>query len=77
VYFCHPLDETALVPVPSEIVARFRGWRWVAGLGGGLGQERVGFGGGAGYMEPGKRALTAKEHLVSRLAATYNFQEKV
>jgi hypothetical protein len=67
VYFCHPLDTAELVPVPSGIVATFRE------------NERqdaqVGFGGGAGSWAPGKRALTAAEHLESRLNATYNFRK--
>ncbi|KAJ5719421.1 hypothetical protein N7493_007876 [Penicillium malachiteum] len=65
VYFCHPVDTTELVPVPSEIVKEHRAK--VGGVG------VVGFGGGAGSMEPGKRPLTAYEHLESRLAATYGF----
>lgn len=68
VYFCHPLDSTALVPVPSEIVARHRE------RAGGVGV--VGFGGGAGNLEPGKRPLTALEHLESRLTATYGFTKE-
>ncbi|PKY03587.1 putative oxidoreductase [Aspergillus campestris IBT 28561] len=68
VFFCHPRDTTELVPVPSEVVASYRRQR--QGVQGG-GDERVGFGGGAGALEPGKRALTAYEHLMSRLAATY------
>lgn len=67
VFFCHPRDTTELVPVPSEVVAAYRRQR--QGVQGG--DERVGFGGGAGALQPGKRALTAYEHLMSRLAATY------
>lgn len=63
VYFCHPVDSTELVPVPSEVV---KGYRERTG-----GVSVVGFGGGAGSLEPGKRPLTAQEHLESRLAATY------
>lgn len=68
VYFCHPVDETQLVPVPSEVVRRHR--EQVGGVG------VVGFGGGAGTLEPGKRPLTAAEHLESRLAATYEFRKE-
>ncbi|KAJ5893498.1 hypothetical protein N7495_005189 [Penicillium taxi] len=64
VYFCHPVDTTELVPVPSDVVTRYRKDRR-----GGV----VGFGGGAGSLEAGKRPLTAYEHLESRLAATYGF----
>ncbi|KAJ5101804.1 hypothetical protein NUU61_004026 [Penicillium alfredii] len=72
VYFCHPVDSTELVPVPSEIVAGHR-----ARTGGvAAGEDRVGFGGGAGNLELGKRPLTAQEHLESRLAATYGFKKE-
>ncbi|KAI9928246.1 hypothetical protein ASPWEDRAFT_38950 [Aspergillus wentii DTO 134E9] len=65
-YFCHPLDKTELVPVPSKVVAAYREQR--------KGEDvKVGFGGGAGYLAPGKRPLTAHEHLMSRLSATYGF----
>ncbi|KAJ5246186.1 hypothetical protein N7468_001169 [Penicillium chermesinum] len=64
VYFCHPVDSTELVPVPSEAVKGYRG------------SGAVGFGGGAGSLEAGKRPLTAAEHLESRLAATYGFTKK-
>ncbi|OJJ68205.1 hypothetical protein ASPBRDRAFT_185070 [Aspergillus brasiliensis CBS 101740] len=70
VYFCHPLDRTELVPVPSSIVEEFRrsgGRKEGEGV-------KVGFGGGAGLLEEGKRALTAQEHLMARLDATYGFR---
>jgi isopenicillin N synthase-like dioxygenase len=56
-YFCHPNDEQGLVAVPSHIVAERGELRE---------GESVGYGGGA----DGK-ALTAKEHLMRRLEATY------
>lgn len=68
VYFCHPVDETELVPVPSHVVAGHRERTDVTAT--------VGFGGGAGNLEPGKRPLTAAEHLQSRLAATYGFTKE-
>jgi Isopenicillin N synthase and related dioxygenases len=68
VYFCHPVDETELVPVPSVIVAAHR-----EQTGGVVAGGKVGFGGGAGHLVPGKRPLTAYEHLMSRLEATYGF----
>lgn len=71
VYFCHPVDSTELVPVPSEIVVKHRERTGGVGVDG-----RVGFGGGAGNLEPGKRPLTAQEHLESRLAATYGFTKE-
>lgn len=68
VYFCHPLDSTELVPVPSEIVREYRERH-----GHENGDEKVGFGGGAGSWN-GERPLTAKEHLEGRLDATYGFK---
>ncbi|KAK4505714.1 hypothetical protein PRZ48_003679 [Zasmidium cellare] len=49
-YFCHPLDEALLEPVPSEVVEEF-----VRRNGG---KER--------------KVITAKDHLMERLAATYS-----
>lgn len=68
VYFCHPVDATELVPVPSQVVVGHREKSGAAAA--------VGFGGGAGNLEPGKRPLTAAEHLESRLAATYGFAKE-
>ena len=60
VYFSHPGNDVELTPVPSNIVAAHQ-----------LGEdEEVGYGGGA----TSKRALTAEEHLLSRLNATYDFR---
>ncbi|GLA63332.1 hypothetical protein AtubIFM54640_004473 [Aspergillus tubingensis] len=73
VYFCHPLDRTELVPVPSRVVEEFRRSKSTEGGEGGV---RVGFGGGAGMLEEGKRALTAQEHLMARLDATYGFRRE-
>ncbi|KAF9884591.1 hypothetical protein FE257_001413 [Aspergillus nanangensis] len=70
VFFCHPLDSTELVPVPSDLVTAYRQQRKESGTQ----DEKIGFGGGAGNLEPGKRALTAYEHLMSRLSATYSFK---
>jgi isopenicillin N synthase-like dioxygenase len=69
VYFCHPVDATELVPVPGEVVKGHR-----ERTGGIVG--KVGFGGGAGSLGPGKKALTAHEHLMSRLEATYGFSKE-
>lgn len=60
-YFCHPVDETRLVTVPSRLVREF-----AEGRGGG-----VGAGGGGGL----DGVVTAKEHLDRRLAATYGIRE--
>ncbi|KAI9045168.1 putative oxidoreductase, 2OG-Fe(II) oxygenase family [Aspergillus affinis] len=72
VFFCHPLNNTELVPVPSEVVTAYRKQCEEQGVY----DEKVGFGGGAGKLEPGKRALTAFEHLESRLEATYGFKKE-
>ncbi|KAL3464183.1 hypothetical protein BJX64DRAFT_98065 [Aspergillus heterothallicus] len=72
VFFCHPLDKTELVPVPSDVVRRYREERGAAPTA----EEKVGFGGGAGDLGPGKRALTAAEHLALRLNATYDFRQE-
>ncbi|KAL4796005.1 putative oxidoreductase [Aspergillus venezuelensis] len=71
VYFCHPLDRTELVPVPSEVVRAYRDGKSKED------GEKVGFGGGAGtlLLEEGKKALTAAEHLMLRLNATYDFRK--
>jgi isopenicillin N synthase-like dioxygenase len=50
-YFCHPLNETALVPVPSKKVEGYQS-----------GGERV---------REGGKTLTAHDHLIERLVATY------
>ncbi|KAJ5932367.1 hypothetical protein N7516_006856 [Penicillium verrucosum] len=47
-----------------------------SGLGGVAADGKVGFGGGAGHLVPGKRPLTAHEHLMSRLEATYGFTKE-
>lgn len=67
VYFCHPVNTTELVPVPSKLVNAHREENKEGQ------DDKVGFGGGAGYLVPGKRALTASEHLQARLAATYTY----
>ncbi|OJJ50971.1 hypothetical protein ASPZODRAFT_126948 [Penicilliopsis zonata CBS 506.65] len=67
-FFCHPVDATELVPVPSSVVTAYREQQQNAH------STQVGFGGGAGSLEPGSRALTAQEHLEARLAATYSFK---
>lgn len=53
-YFCHPLDEANLEPVPSKAV-----------------EERAKLHGGK-KAASGARIITAKDHLVERLAATYS-----
>ncbi|EME85456.1 uncharacterized protein MYCFIDRAFT_124403, partial [Pseudocercospora fijiensis CIRAD86] len=49
-YFCHPLDEALLEPVPSRIVREFA--------------EKNG-------TRSGREGVTARDHLMERLAATY------
>lgn len=58
-YFCHPIDETPLTPVPSGLVAKAR-------ESDGTQQEEI---------NNDLRVLTAKEHLKNRLAATYGWDE--
>ncbi|KAK2879309.1 hypothetical protein FQN49_001005 [Arthroderma sp. PD_2] len=53
VYFCHPVHETELIPVPSKLVDEQRG----KGV----------YGDDKGMV----KVQTAREHLASRLAATY------
>jgi 2OG-Fe(II) oxygenase superfamily len=77
-YFCHPADSTPLEPVPSSLVPMATTED--------ESQLRVGYGGGADAEEDGeeevgdgkkkrkKKVLTAKEHLVRRLEATYGFK---
>ncbi|PWY95886.1 Clavaminate synthase-like protein [Aspergillus sclerotioniger CBS 115572] len=76
VYFCHPMDRTELVPVPSKVVGEFRERMKREAREG----RRVGFGGGAGVLGEGGdngdgRVLTAHEHLMARLDATYGFRK--
>lgn len=52
-YFCHPLDDAELVPVPSRMVEEHA---VKEGVSGGRGEGK---------------AMTAKDHLMSRLAASY------
>lgn len=61
VFFSHPVDTTQLTPVPSAIVSAHRKAREDAG------SELEGAGG-----VPGK-SITAHEHLMARLSATYGF----
>ena len=56
-YFCHPVDKTALNPVPSDMV---REHAKSTGL-----QQQAG--------EDGSKAMTAKQHLHKRLAETYGW----
>lgn len=49
-YFCHPLDDALLEPVPSEMVREYAGKH----------------GGGKN-----SKVITARDHLMERLAATY------
>lgn len=65
VFFSHPVDTTQLTPVPSPIVAAHRKAREDTGAG----SEQD----GAGLAAPGKKSITAHEHLMARLSATYGF----
>lgn len=59
-YFCHPGNDVELVPVPSKLVAQYTLEEGV----------QVGHGGGA----VSERPITAQEHLMNRLQATYEFR---
>lgn len=50
-YFCHPLDDAELIPVPSKRVEQYED--------------------GVEGVKKGGKTLTAKDHLLERLAATY------
>lgn len=58
-FFCHPVDETVLEAVPSEMVSSRKA---IHGFG---------HGNGAGKIEENGKVITAKEHLQQRLKATY------
>jgi isopenicillin N synthase-like dioxygenase len=62
VYFCHPSDSVGLVPVPSKVVQESANTN---------GDDVVGYGGGTEG-----RAMTAKEHLMRRLEATYGSRKE-
>lgn len=64
-YFCHPSDDEELVAVPSPVVRDHREAMLKQGK---QVDEFYGYGGGAA----GRRALTAREHLMKRLGATYS-----
>ncbi|ERF76489.1 hypothetical protein EPUS_06151 [Endocarpon pusillum Z07020] len=69
-YFCHPTDSTLLEAVPSRLVPDIT--HHPSTTAAGDGGFEVGYGGGAG----GAKVLTAKEHLIRRLQATYGFEHK-
>lgn len=54
-YFCHPVDDAPLIPVPSRLVRESNGETQV----------------------DGEKVFTAKQHLESRLAATYAWDGKL
>lgn len=72
VFFCHPLDDTKLVPVPSQLVTDARNAKQEQAQT----PQTIGFGGGAGSLGPDSQVLTAKEHLMARLGATYEFRKE-
>lgn len=55
-YFCHPLDDARLVPVPSKLVEDYKG-----------GNVK-----GVQMKNESAIAMTARDHLNERLGATYN-----
>lgn len=56
-YFCHPLDDAELEPVPSELV-----------------QARIAEAGTQRVTTNNGKPITAKDHLMERLAATYTIK---
>ncbi|OJD27377.1 hypothetical protein ACJ73_01222 [Blastomyces percursus] len=66
-YFCHPVNNTELVPLPSQLVEARRKQNTMATTDG---QQRLGDNGG-NSGDAGEAPLTAREHLAGRLAATY------
>jgi isopenicillin N synthase-like dioxygenase len=58
-YFCHPCDDAELIPVPSELVRRH-------GSSSSSSSSSIGKG-----MQKQDTTMTAKDHLLQRLAATY------
>ena len=66
VYFCHPKDDVELVPVPSQIVREQKEKL----LRENKDKDELIYGYGGGM--DGQRAMTAKEHLLKRLDATYS-----
>ncbi|KAL2381686.1 hypothetical protein RJ035_006354 [Blastomyces gilchristii] len=66
-YFCHPVNNTELVPVPSQLVEERRKQNMMSTTDG---RQRLGDNGG-NSGDAGEVPLTAREHLAGRLAATY------
>ena len=60
------------MPVPSQLVVDARNAKKEQGRT----PETIGFGGGAGSLVPDSHVLTAKEHLMARLGATYEFRKE-
>ncbi|KIV89854.1 hypothetical protein PV10_07222 [Exophiala mesophila] len=68
-YFCQPAEETTLLPVPSRLVQEHKQSQGLAVDG--TEGETTGYGYGADHVT---KAQTAKEHLWSRLNATYGIR---
>lgn len=66
-YFCHPLDDAKLEPVPGQVIEEFgdHGAEELKGQ-----RERLGLG-----ESGGDEVLTAKEHLDRRLKVTYGLKD--
>ena len=72
VYFNHPLDDAELVAVPSRIIREQKEELQRLGVYA-EDEHEHGYGGGM----TGERAMTAKEHLMKRLGATYKNRVEV
>ncbi|KAI7156607.1 Clavaminate synthase-like protein [Hortaea werneckii] len=67
-YFCHPLDEAELEPVPSRRVEEYAAT--AAAAGGGKDGRSIG-GLRRSVVKGDGRVMTARDHLMERLGATY------
>ena len=68
-YFCHPLDEAELEPVPSRRVEEYAA-ATAAAAGGGKGGRSID-GLRRSVVKGDGRVMTARDHLMERLGATY------
>ncbi|KAI6912893.1 Clavaminate synthase-like protein [Hortaea werneckii] len=70
-YFCHPLDEAELEPVPSRRVEEYAAAAAAAAAGGGGKDGRSKGGLRRSVVKGDGRVMTARDHLMERLGATY------
>ncbi|KAI7542370.1 Clavaminate synthase-like protein [Hortaea werneckii] len=71
-YFCHPLDEAELEPVPSRRVEEYAAAAAATAAAGGGGKDGRSIDGLRRSVVKGDgRVMTARDHLMERLGATY------